>query len=110
MAALYAVQYAGQTGVGVGAMYVGNGIIAGFDIYGGSYSGTYVESGGRLRGNVALSVPAGGALVTGQQVPAGTSIQILADWPADLGSGSALPLNVGGRPVQVIFRKIHDLP
>ncbi len=109
MAALYGVSYAGQTGAGVGAMYVGNGVIAGFDIYGGRYKGSYTEDGGRLKGAVTLTIPGGGQLVTGQTVPAGTSIQISADWPIDLGNGQPLSLNVGGRPVQVIFNKMVDI-
>jgi hypothetical protein len=56
----------------VGAMYVGNGVIAGFDIYGGRYKGTFTESNGRLYGTVNLTIPGGGSLVTGQQVPPGT--------------------------------------
>lgn len=110
MASLYGVQYAGQTGTGVGAMYVGGGVIAGFDIYGGRYKGNYTEANGRLKGTVTLSMPNGGVLVTGQQVPAGTSMQISADWPLDLGNGKSLQLNVGGKPVQVNFTKMVDVP
>jgi len=110
MAALYSVQYAGKTGVGVGAMYFGDGIIAGFDMYGGRYKGKYTESGGRIKGTVALSMPDGGELVTGQQVPAGTSINIQADWPADLGNGRALHLTVSGQAVAVTFNKMQDIP
>lgn len=109
MAALFAVSYAGQVGSGVGAMYVGNGVIAGFDIYGGRYKGTYTEANGRIKGTVTLTQPGGGQLVTGQQIPPGASVQISADWPSDLGNGKPLQLNVGGQPVQVNFNKMVDV-
>jgi hypothetical protein len=105
MASLYSVQYSGQTGTGAGAIYVGNGVIAGFDIFGGRYNGTYTEKAGRLIGTVTLSMPRGGQLVTGQQLPAGTSIQISADWPSDLGNGNALPLTSVATPCRSCSKK-----
>jgi hypothetical protein len=92
----------------MGAMYVGSGTVAGFDIYGGRYKGTYTESGGRFRGTVTLSMPTGGQLVTGQQVPPGASIGITVDWPADLGGGAPLNVNVGGQNVQVNLQKMVE--
>ena len=74
MAGLYSIQYSGQTGVGAGALYVGNGVIAGFDMYGGRYQGSYKDNGDYINGSMNLSLPGGGALVTGDQLPAGASI------------------------------------
>ena len=109
MASLYAVHYSGQTEAGGGAMYVGNGVVAGFDIYGGRYKGTYTENGERITAAVTLSMPGGGVLATGEQLPAGASIQILADWPADLGN-STQQLQIGERSSQITFNKMADIP
>lgn len=109
MAALYEMHYLGQTGVGGGAIYVGNGQIAGVDVGGGRYHGTYTESGGRIRGTATLTSAVDMPLVTGQQVPAGTQIPLTVDWPSNFADGNAQAINVAGRPVQVTFQKIADL-
>jgi hypothetical protein len=110
MAGLYSIQYSGQTGVGAGALYVGNGVIAGFDMYGGRYQGTYKDNGDYINGSINLSLPGGGVLVTGDQLPAGASIQIPVEWPADLGNGTPMQLKVGERTVQVVLVKKADVP
>jgi hypothetical protein len=89
-------------------MYVGNGTIAGFDIYGGRYKGTYMEDSGRFKGSVMLSMPGGGQLVTGQQVPPGQSIPVTVDWPANFGNGQPLNVKVGDGIVQVNLTKMVD--
>jgi hypothetical protein len=108
MAELFAVQYAGKTGTGAGAMYIGNGQIAGFDIYGGRYKGTYTEATGRLQGKVQLSMPEGGSLVTGQQMPAGSKLDVTFDWPTNF-AGHQQQLNVGGGTVNLILQKMVDV-
>src|SRR5262245_41847190 len=110
MAALYSLQYAGQTGGGVGAMYVGNGIVAGFDAYGGRFNGTYTDEAGRFRADIVLLMPGGGRLVTGQTVPAGTRIPMSVDWPADFGDRTRQQIMVQGRPVLVLLQKMQDIP
>ena len=108
MAALYGLSYSEQQGAGMGAMYIGDGKVAGFDIYGGRYSGIYTESADRFRGTVTLSIPGGGQLVTGLRIPPGTNIPISVDWPSDLGNGAALSVSVGGQFVQVHLQKMVD--
>lgn len=108
MASLYGLTYVGKEGSGLGAMYIGSGTIAGFDIYGGQYKGTYTEGAGRFKGNVTLSIPGGGQLVTGQAVPPGTIIPVAVDWPSNFGSGEPLAVPVAGQTVQVSLRKMVD--
>ena len=111
MSALYAMRYLGQSGVGMGAIYIGRGVIIGVDVANGRYSGTYTEEGGRLKGNARLSAPPGGAiLVTGAQLPEGQAIPLQVDWPANFADGSAQTISVQGMPVQVTFEKIGDIP
>lgn len=109
MSALYIMRYSGAASGGFGSIYLGRGAIVGVDVGNGRYHGTYAEGGGRLRGNVTLNMPTGGALVTGQQVPAGTSIPMSFDWPSNFTSG-AQSISVQGRTVTVSFEKVGDVP
>lgn len=111
MSALYAMRYLGQSGIGLGAIYIGKGKIVGVDVANGRYSGSYKEEGGRVKATAQLSAPPGGAiLVTGAQLPAGQSIPLTADWPANFADGNAQTIMVMGQPVQVTFEKIGDIP
>lgn len=110
MSALYAMRYAGQADTGAGAIYVGKGTIVGVDVGNGRYPGTYTEQGDRLKGTVTMSFPNGGTLVTGQQMSPGSSLQLTADWPSNFADGKPQQINVGGRPVNVTFERIGDIP
>ena len=79
MASLYSIKYAENSVTG--AMYVGNGVIAGFDIYGARYQGSSQDNGEHLKGTVTLSMPDGGALVTGETLLAGASIEMVETGP-----------------------------
>lgn len=109
MSALFAMRYVGQSGLGAGAVVIGNGKIVGIDGANGRYHGSYTEQNGRMRGTVNLSIPGGGILVTGQQLPDGQQIQFAADWPVNLADGKPRQLTVAGRTVAVTFEKIGDI-
>lgn len=109
MSALYVMRYLGGTGNGAGAIYIGRGTIIGVDVGNARYHGSYTETAGRLRGGVTMTQETGGSLVTGLQVPAGTTIQISFDWPANFTTGPQALL-VQGQPVNVSFEKIGDIP
>jgi hypothetical protein len=106
------MRYAGAAGQGGGALYIGKGIVAGVDVVGGIYDGSYSERNGHLRGTVKLTAPTAGAhLVTGQSVPGGQSFELRFDLPPDFANGRPQTIvGVGGRPVQVTFEKLKDLP
>jgi hypothetical protein len=104
------MRYVGQADTGAGVLFIGKGVIVGADIGNMRYKGTYVESGGRIKGTVVMSAPQGGMLVTGAAMPAGSTIQVTADWPPDFANGQAQQIIVAGRPVQVTFDKIGDVP
>jgi hypothetical protein len=111
MSALYAMRYLGSSGVGFGSVYIGRNVVVGVDVSNGRYNGTYTEQGGRIKLTGKLSAPVGGAvLVTGDQLPAGQSIPLSADWPTNFSDGSAQQIMVMGKPVQVTFEKIGDVP
>lgn len=109
MGALYKMVYAGQTGQGGGVIYIGADGVTGMDIGEGVYSGSVAIT-DRARGRVNLRYPQGGSLVTGQQVPAGATIPIDIDVPADFGNGMPVTVSIAGRQVNVRFTKISDIP
>lgn len=109
MSAFYLMNYVGQTGMGGGAVYIGNGKIVGADVAGGRYHGSYTENGGRLSVNVTLTMMADGMLVTGQPAPRGTKLQLTATWPSNFANGQPQPIQVAGRTVNVTFEKVGDI-
>ncbi len=111
MSALYLIRFLGHSGIGLGTIYIGKGVILGVDVTNARYSGTYTEEGGRIKGTATLSAPPGGTiLVTGDPLPEGQSVPLTADWPANFADGSAQEIVVMGRPVQVTFEKVGDVP
>ncbi|MFJ7441686.1 hypothetical protein ACIQW5_29345 [Methylorubrum thiocyanatum] len=108
MTGFYRVDYQGVSGIGAGGMALANGKVAGIDIGGGIYRGTYVIEAGRIRGTAILSFENGGRLVTGAQVPPGTEIPIPFDLE-DSGNTHVISVSVAGRAVNVRLAKIAEL-
>jgi hypothetical protein len=104
------MRYIGQTGAGAGAIYIGKNKIVGVDVANGRYDGTYTETNGRIKGTATMWLPNGGALVTGQQLPAGAKLQLSVDWPTNFANGQPQQISVNGRAVSVMFEKIGDVP
>jgi len=109
MSALYQMRYQGVAGNGHGAMYVGKGVVVGIDISGARYNGTYTLSGTTINGTAILT-SAGGALVTGQDLPAGGTVPITFSLPAGFDDGQYHQVIGGGKRVGVSFNKIGDIP
>ena len=109
MSALYQMRYQGVAGNGHGAMYIGNGVIVGIDISGARYNGTYTLLGTILDGTATLT-SAGGALVTGQDVPAGGTVPISFSLPEGFDNGQYCKVIAGSKRVGVSFNKIGDVP
>jgi hypothetical protein len=109
MSALYQIRYQGVAGKGHGAMYLGKGVIVGIDLAGSRYHGTYTFEGPNITGTATLT-SAGGALVTGENVPAGGSVPIAFNLPTSLDDGQYHQVVVGGKPIRVSFNKIGDIP
>ena len=111
MGAFYAIKYSGQHGAGRGAVYIGKGLIVGLDETDTRYEGRYTENSGRLKGNITLTSPPGGAsLVTGEVVPGGSVLRVSIDWPSDFANGKMQDLRVGGQSVSLWLEKIGDIP
>jgi hypothetical protein len=110
MSALYKIRYLGSTGVGFGVLYIGRGKIIGIDVTNTRYTGSYVDEGGRMKGNLTLAPLVDAVLVTGKQVSPGTTIPITIDFPSNFADGRPQKVSVGGLPVAVTFEKIGDVP
>jgi hypothetical protein len=110
MSAFYIMRLQGVTGASLGAAYIGRGAIIGADDGDRRYNGTYTEADGRLRGNITLSLPNGGTLVTSRtEMPPGISFAVTFDWPTDFAVGTQ-QVSVEGRPASVTFEKVGDVP
>src|SRR5262245_54560346 len=82
MSALYVMRYLGDTGVGVGAIYIGKGTVVGIDAGNGRYTGKYSEAWGRITGTITLVTGTRTQLISDQQVSEpGTQIPMMIDWP-----------------------------
>lgn len=106
---LYAMKYVGNTGMGLGCIYVGNGKILGMDASGGRYDGSYTEQNNQMEVALKLTMIVDGILVTGARAPKGTTLDLAATWQSTFGDGKPQPINVGGGAVQVTFEKIGEV-
>jgi hypothetical protein len=109
MNALYQMRYHGVAGAGHGAIYIGKGQVAGVDITGARYIGSYSDNGTSLDGTVTLT-SSGAELVTGLRMAPGSKIPITFNFPANFGNGQFQTVTVGNASVQVAFDKIADIP
>lgn len=109
MNALYIMRFLGGAGVGFGAIYIGHGKVVGVDAGNARYHGSYTEDGARLRGTITMTLPTGGTLVIGMQVPPGFSTTLNVDWPVNFTSGQQT-VSVQGRQVSVTLEKVGDVP
>jgi hypothetical protein len=110
MGTFYAMRYSSDRteNSGVGALYLGNGILVGMDSNGGRYHGTYKELNGRIMGSAMLSFPNGGTTVTGLPMKPGWKAPLATNWPADLGNGQPLNIDLMQDQVEVTFEKIGE--
>jgi hypothetical protein len=109
MSALYQIRCEGIVGAGHAALYIGKGRVIGIDITGARYDGSYTEQGGVLSGSVTLT-SVGGELVMGQRVPYGIRVPITFKLPSNFADGEYRTISMAGKPLQVSFQKIGDIP
>jgi hypothetical protein len=110
MSALYTMRYSGQGGQGFGVVYFGRGTILGVDEDGDRYTGSYSEQDGRMKVEIVLHMPKGGPIVTGKQMPPGTTISMTAIWPSNFADGQPRQIELPGGTVSVIYEKVGDIP
>jgi hypothetical protein len=112
MEGIYAMYFTGSVGSGHGLLLLKGGVLAGADAAGGIYDGSYTqESEGSLNANVRLTMPAGAALVTGATAGAlPMQFDIPVRLPPNFANGQAVPLMTPTGPINIIFKKLRELP
>jgi hypothetical protein len=109
----FRMAYTGNTGSGFGIIVLHDGNIAGADVAGGTYDGSYTENPGtgEISLKVILAMPAGLAPVqTGIPLTAPASVPINATLlQADINAEKPILIQTQIGPVNVIFKKIRDL-
>lgn len=112
MEGIYAIYFTGRVGSGSGLLLLKNGVIAGSDIAGGIYDGSYtLEERGALNANVRLTLPPGSSLATGGSAGSNPVVMdIPARLPENFGNGQAIALNTPNGPINIIFKKLRDVP
>ena len=104
--------YTGAAGHGHSVFVMKDGLIIGADAVGGMLDGTYEDIGdGNLDVSVTLKVPAGAALVTGV-IAAREPLkqQIAAKLPVDFSNGSPIGIQTPTGPINVVFKRLRDIP
>lgn len=112
MNGIYSIAFRGQADWGLGLLVLQNGIITGADVGGVTYDGTYKDLGSALTVDLKITVPPGARLVQGTPPrPVPYDVKFKETLPKDvLSSGASVTLNMPPGPVNVIFRKLRDLP
>jgi hypothetical protein len=112
MEGIYAMYFTGSVSSGFGLLLLQNGIIAGTDSAGGIYDGSYsLDELRTVNINVRLTLPPGGSLVTGASAGENPLVMdIPARLPENFGNGQAIALNTPTGPINIIFKKLRNLP
>ncbi len=109
--ALYVAYFTGVAGQSIGLFYIGDGVIAGIDVGGMQYDGTYsTAADGSLDGTVNYILPAGIASITG--APAGAMpmrVAVRLNLPSDFDSGRTIAIETPTGPVNAHFEKMKEL-
>lgn len=109
---IYAMYFIGKAGTGHGVFVIQNGVLAGADAVGGVLDGTYRHTDtGTLDVSITMTVPPGTWLVTGAVADRTPLTQeIRATIPVDLGNGQPIGFTLPTGPVNVIFKRLRDIP
>jgi hypothetical protein len=112
MEGIYVMYFTGSAGAGQGLLILKNGVIVGADVAGVVYDGSYTqEVGGTLDVKVHLTLPPGSSLVTGASAGATPmEIDIPVKLPENFGNGQALALKTPTGPINIIFKRLRDVP
>lgn len=107
--AFFRIDYVGAADSGVGAIAFANGKIAGLDVAGVVYKGSYDVRDGRVIAKVEMSAPQGARLVTGAPLPVGASIPLEVEAAVERIDGHVIKIQSPSGPVDVRFTKVGDL-
>ena len=108
---IYQINYRGAAGLGTGLLLFRNGVVAGADMLGGTYDGTYSVDGKTMTLKIKMVVPPGVSLVQGT-LPQSTeySIEFVVSAPVSaLENSQPVLLDLPPGPVNAIFRPLRTL-
>ena len=108
---LYVMRYMGATGSGHGVLYVGKGVVLGFDVGEIEYKGSYREKNGRIVAEGMMTATRDDSvLVNGHPLLREEPLPFSAELPIDLDNGAAHQIFIAHLPVNVMFTKLGSLP
>jgi hypothetical protein len=110
----FRIAFTGTAGSGFGMLVLRDGIVAGADMAGSIYDGTYTENpqAGEISLQFIMATPEGATPVqTGVPLAAPIALPITATLAqADIATEKLFLLQTQLGPVNVIFKKIRDFP
>lgn len=109
---IYEIKFRGYADWGSGVLLLQRGVIAGADVGGVTYDGSFQEKTDAIDIRLTLIVPPGGTLVMGTPPqPKEFQFEIASSIPKrNIESGEYVTLETEFGPVNVVFRKLRDLP
>ncbi|ABN78106.1 hypothetical protein [Cereibacter sphaeroides] len=110
MDGFYAAYFTGEAGFGFALLIFDRETIVGVDETGVQYDGSYKESEDRIFVRIQIRAPAGVTLVTGQSLSAPTEQLLSTSMGRDFANGQHVELDTEMGRVNVIFKKLKDLP
>ena len=112
MEGFFYIAYTGSTGSGFGVLAFTRGVIAGADVAGSTYAGSYTENRGLLSFSVTMNAPAGVTPVqTGIPLAAPMELQVTGSFSqSDLDGGTPVLVETPLGPVNAILKKISEFP
>jgi hypothetical protein len=108
----YSMSYTGAAGSGFGLIVLFRNLIAGSDVAGATYDGTFENEGAEYFNiRVKMKAPVGAWLVqTGVQLTSPLELPIGLTVKADFASGEPILAETPLGPVNVAFRKLREFP
>ena len=108
---LYAGYMTASSGSSMGLFYLGDGILAGVDISGMKYDGTYeLQLDGSYKGSLKYMIPSNTTVITGQSATEDTQVVMPLILPAEFWDGKVVRIETPLGLVNGRFEKIKDLP
>jgi hypothetical protein len=108
---IYAMNFRGAVGWGMGLLELRHGIVAGADVLGVTYDGTYSETEQEIRLDLRLTIPPGVSLVQGTAPrPIEYSVPFQATIPKNaIATSEPILVDLPPGPVNVIVRRLRGL-
>ncbi len=107
----YSMAYTGAAGTGFGLIAISKGVIAGADVAGGLYDGTYIEKPSTIDARLTMKIPSGAIPVqTGVPLTEPMIVPFDVSLPSDLGDEKPLLVQMPLGPINVIFKRVRDVP